>query len=52
MNQNMAACFLFPAILAVYSIISQNVENCQVFLMAHKYENRTIIYFLCLYIKI
>ena len=44
MNQNMAACLLFLAILGVFSVISQNVENCQVWLMAHKYKNRTIIY--------
>ena len=44
MNQNMAACLLFLAILGVFSVISQNGENCQVWLMAHKYKNRTIIY--------
>ena len=30
MNQNMAACLLFLAILGVFSVISQNGENCQV----------------------
>ena len=44
MNQNMAACLLFLAILGVFSIISQNGENCQVWLMAYKYKDRTIIY--------
>ena len=38
MNQNMAACLLFPAILGTFSVISQNGENCQVGLMAHKYK--------------
>ena len=46
MNQNMAACLLFLAILGVFTVISQNDENCQVLLMAHKYKNRTIIYFI------
>ena len=45
MNQNMAACLLFPSILGVFSVIFQNCENCQVCWMAHKYKNRTIIYF-------
>ena len=44
MNQNMAACLLFLAILGVFSIISQNGENCQVCSMAYKYKDRTIIY--------
>ena len=29
-NQNMAACLLFPATLGVFSVIFQNCENCQV----------------------
>ena len=45
MNQNMAACLLFLAILGVFTVISQNDDNFQVLLMAHKYKNRTIIYF-------
>ena len=52
MNQNMAACLLFLAILGVFSVISQNGENCQVWLMAHKYKKQDNHIFLYLYIKI